>query len=48
MNGLQLRSPKWTLKGGLAHFGATIVFWLAAGVGIGHSETGRSEGIAKL
>jgi len=26
-------------NGGLAHFGATIVFWLAAGVGIGRDES---------
>ena len=30
-------------NGGLAHFGATIVFWLAAGVGIGNSDDVQAE-----
>jgi hypothetical protein len=30
-------------NGGLAHFGATIVFWLAAGVGIGKDENAAQK-----
>jgi hypothetical protein len=30
-------------NGGLAHFGATVVFWLAAGVGLGRAEDFQSE-----
>lgn len=30
-------------NGGLAHFGATVVFWLAAGVGIARIQDGTSE-----
>jgi hypothetical protein len=30
-------------NGGLAHFGATVVFWLAAGVGLGNTEDTQAE-----
>lgn len=30
-------------NGGLAHFGATVVFWLAAGVGLGRAESESME-----
>jgi len=30
-------------NGGLAHFGATVVFWLAAGVGLGNADNTQAE-----
>ncbi len=34
----------WQIRiGRLAHFGATVVFWLAAGVGLGRAEDFQSE-----
>ena len=43
MNRFEGREPNRMQSGGLAHFGATIVFWLAAGVGIGRSEANHRE-----
>jgi hypothetical protein len=37
------RTTGQTANGGLAHFGATVVFWLAAGVGLGRAEQFQSE-----
>jgi hypothetical protein len=37
------RTTGQTQIGGLAHFGATVVFWLAAGVGLGKAEDFQSE-----
>jgi hypothetical protein len=39
MNRFEGREPNRMQCGGLAHFGATIVFWLAAGAGIGKDES---------
>ena len=39
MNRFEGRQPNRIHSGGLAHFGATIVFWLAAGAGIGKDES---------
>jgi hypothetical protein len=43
MNRFEGRKPNRMQSGGLAHFVATIVFWLAAGVGIGRSEANHRE-----
>ena len=37
------RTTVQTQTGGLAHFGATVVFWLAAGVGLGRAEDDSVE-----
>jgi hypothetical protein len=39
MNRFDGRQPNRIHSCGLAHFGATIVFWLAAGAGIGKDES---------
>ena len=43
MNRFEGREPNRMQSGGLAHFGAMIVFRLAAGVGIGRSEANHRE-----
>ena len=43
MNRFEGREPNRMQSGGLAHFGATIVFWLAAGAGIAIPDPNKRE-----
>jgi len=43
MNRFKGRQLSLMQSGGLVHFGATVVFWLAAGVGMGRSEANHRE-----
>jgi len=43
MNWSNSKSPCIIHNGGLAHFGVTMVFWFAAGVGMGRSEANHGE-----
>jgi hypothetical protein len=48
MNRFEGRQPNRIHNGGLAHFGATIVFWLAAGAGIGKDESTAQKAESKV
>ena len=43
MNRFEGREPNRMQSGGLAHFGATVVFWLAAGAGIAIPDPNKRE-----
>ena len=43
MNRFEGREPSRMQSGGLAHFGATVVFWLAAGAGIAIPDPNKWE-----